>query len=56
MRENYFPHVFVLPAWADEVRVPLTDAVDKAQETYDLGRYDLTLDRWLDRLRADSPW
>jgi hypothetical protein len=56
MRENYFMHVFVLPEWADEVRGPLTDAVDKAQKTYDPGRYDLTLDRWLDRLRADLPW
>lgn len=56
MRENYVMHVFVLPEWADEVKGPLTDAVDKAQATYDPGRFDLTLDRWLDRLRADLPW
>lgn len=56
MRENYVMHVFVLPEWADEVRGPLMEKVDKAQATYDPGRFDLTLDRWLDRLRADLPW
>ncbi len=32
------------------------EKVDKAQATYDPGRFDLTLDRWLDRLRTDFPW
>jgi len=56
MRDSYFMHVFVVPEWVDEVRGPLTETVDAAQRTYDPGRFDLTLDRWLDRLRGDLPW
>ncbi|HWM72730.1 MAG TPA: hypothetical protein VNQ53_03265, partial [Nocardioides sp.] len=56
MRAEYYLHVFALPEWADEVRDPVRAAVDQAQRTYDPGRYDLTLDRWLDRLRHEVPW
>ncbi|RZQ66137.1 hypothetical protein EWH70_02400 [Amycolatopsis suaedae] len=53
MREGYYCQLFALPEWADAVRVPVMAAVDKAQATYDPGRYEDTVDRWLDRLR---PW
>jgi hypothetical protein len=53
MRVGYYKQVFVLPRWADEVRSAIMPAVDEAQRTYDPGRYEDTIDRWLDRLRAD---
>ncbi|WP_233160868.1 hypothetical protein [Actinophytocola xanthii] len=56
MRDSYYKQVFVLPEWADEVREPIMAAVDEAQRTYDPGRYELTIDRWLDRVRKDFPW
>jgi hypothetical protein len=56
MRANYYLHVFALPQWADQVRGPVRAAAAAAQRTYDPGRYDLTVDRWLDRLRGDLPW
>ena len=56
MRSNYYKHIFVLPEWADEVRDSVLPFVAEAQRTYDPGRYELTVDRWLDRLRGDFPW
>lgn len=56
MRANYYLNVYVLPERADEVRGPLLAAVGRAQATYDPGRLELTVDRWLDRLRHDFPW
>jgi hypothetical protein len=53
MRAGYYCQVFVLPEWAAEVRGPVREAVDEAQATYDPGRYEDTVDRWLDRIR---PW
>jgi hypothetical protein len=46
----------VLPEYADEVRDAVMPVLDRAQRTYDPGRYEDTVDRWLDRLRADLPW
>lgn len=56
MRVGYYQQIFVLPEWADEVRSAVMPSVGKAQRTYDPGRYEDTIDRWLDRLRADLPW
>jgi len=55
MRADYYKHVFVLPDWSDEVGDPVRAATEQAQRTYDPGRYDLTFDRWLDRLRNELP-
>lgn len=54
-RENYSQHVYATPRWSDEVRTAVLDAVSQAQRKTDPGRYELTLDRWLDRLRARLP-
>jgi arabinofuranosyltransferase len=56
MRVGYYCQIFVLPEWAEEVRAPVMAAVDAAQATYDPGRYEDTIDRWLDRLRAGLSW
>ncbi|MBB4912642.1 hypothetical protein [Actinophytocola algeriensis] len=56
MREGYYKHVYVLPEYADAVSNAVIPEIDKAQATYDPGRYDLTIDRWLDRIRTDLPW
>jgi hypothetical protein len=56
MRAGYYLHVYVLPEWADDIRDAVMPRVDEAQRTYDPGRYEDTVDRWLDRLRADLPW
>jgi hypothetical protein len=53
MRDGYYCQIFALPEWADKVREPVLSAVDKAQSTYDPGRYEGTIDRWLDHIR---PW
>ncbi|WP_199430826.1 hypothetical protein [Qaidamihabitans albus] len=55
MRENYWQHVFALPEWAPQVGTAVTTSVERAQRTYDPGRYGLTFDRWLDRLRGQLP-
>ena len=49
-RDNYSQHVYAEREYADEVRSALQPAIDEAVATHDPGRYDLTLDRWLDRL------
>jgi arabinofuranosyltransferase len=49
-RDNYSQHVFAKRQYAAEVRDALGPAIDEAVATHDPGRYDLTLDRWLDRL------
>lgn len=51
MREGYWQNVFVLPEWAPEVGSTVRARVSEAQRTHDPGRYELTFDRWLDRLR-----
>ena len=56
MRDGYYKQIFALPEWADEIREPLTTTVDQAQATYDPGNYQLTINRWLNRLRNDLPW
>lgn len=56
MRAGYYMHVYVLPEWADQVRDAVLPVADHAQRTYDPGRYEDTIDRWLDRLRNDLPW
>lgn len=56
MRVGYYKQVFALPQYANQVRDAIQPTVDKAQATYDPGRYEDTIDRWLDRLRADLPW
>ncbi|MGH3763146.1 hypothetical protein [Actinophytocola sp.] len=56
MRADYATLVYVLPRWADEVRGPVLAAVGRAQRTHDPGRYENTVDRWLDRIRHDLPW
>lgn len=53
MRDGYYKQIFALPEWAEEVRAPVMTAVAEAQATYDPGRYEDTIDRWLDRIR---PW
>ncbi|MBK1784347.1 hypothetical protein [Prauserella cavernicola] len=50
MREEYWQNVYVLPQYAPQVRAALAPKVEEAQRTHDPGRYDLTVDRWLDRL------
>lgn len=55
MRAGYHKQIFALPEWADEVRDPVMAAVDEAQRAHDPGRYEVTVDRWLDRLRAGLP-
>ncbi|MEU6641303.1 hypothetical protein ABZ863_02020 [Saccharomonospora sp. NPDC046836] len=52
MRAGYWQHVFAVPGWAPQIRSALTPAVDQAQRTHDPGRYELTIDRWLDGLRT----
>lgn len=56
MRSNYFKHIYALPEWADEVRAAVFPVVAEAQRTYDPGRYELTVDRWLERVWRDFPW
>ncbi|MFE6614901.1 hypothetical protein [Amycolatopsis sp. NPDC057786] len=55
MREGYFQEVFVLPEYAAQVKTAVTASVDEAQRRNDPGRYEDTIDRWLDRLRAQLP-
>ncbi|PXY37618.1 hypothetical protein [Prauserella flavalba] len=50
MREDYWQNVFVLPQWAPQVSTAVTASTDAARLTYDQGRYELTVDRWLDRV------
>ncbi|WP_250548730.1 hypothetical protein [Pseudonocardia sp. H11422] len=50
MRDGYSQHVFVKSAWAAAVRPGIREAVAAAQAAHDPGRYELTVDRWLDRL------
>jgi hypothetical protein len=52
MREGYWQHVFAPPEWAPQVATVVRPAVAQAQRTHDPGRYELSFDRWLDRLRA----
>ena len=56
MREGYFQEVFALPEYAAQIRVAVGESVDKAQRQYDPGRYEDTIDRWLDRLRSQLPF
>ncbi|MFC4005052.1 hypothetical protein ACFS2C_27410 [Prauserella oleivorans] len=53
MRDGYWQYVYVLPRWAEQVDAAVTNAVEGAQATHDPGRYQLTIDRWLSRLRGD---
>ncbi|GAB3487767.1 hypothetical protein [Amycolatopsis cihanbeyliensis] len=55
MRADYWQHVLVRPEWADQVRSAVGGTVHAAQRKYDPGRYELTIDRWLDRLRGQLP-
>jgi ABC-type amino acid transport substrate-binding protein len=55
MRDNYWQLVFAAPRWADTLRGPLNRAIEQAQADHDPGRYDITLDRWVDRLRDQVP-
>lgn len=50
MRDGYSQHVFVKPVHAAAVRAAVEPAVAAAQAVHDPGRYDLTFDRWMDRL------
>ncbi|EID54125.1 hypothetical protein [Saccharomonospora xinjiangensis] len=50
MRDGYWLNLFVLPEWAEPVATSVERHATYAQATYDPGRYDLTLDRWFDRL------
>jgi arabinofuranosyltransferase len=52
MRDGYSQHVFVTPEYAREVREAVQPVVATAQRGNDSGRFDLTIDRWLDRLRT----
>ena len=56
MRNGYYKHIYVLPEWAEEIRSAVLPRIEEAQRTYDPGRYELTVDRWLDRVRGDFPW
>ncbi|MGX7828397.1 hypothetical protein ACTG9Q_25235 [Actinokineospora sp. 24-640] len=56
MRENYWQAVFALPQYADRIAGPLAASVATAQATYDPDRWDISLDRWLDRLRTQLPF
>ncbi|GAB1515303.1 hypothetical protein JCM33774_73460 [Actinophytocola sp. KF-1] len=56
MRAGYYMHLYAQPQWADQVRDAVIPVADHAQRTYDPGRYEDTIDRWLDRLRNDLPW
>ncbi|MET7997694.1 hypothetical protein ABZU76_43105 [Amycolatopsis sp. NPDC005232] len=55
MRADYFQTVWVLPEWAGTVRDHVNAAVAEAAPSNDPGRYELTVDRWLDRLRSQLP-
>ncbi len=55
MREGYFQEVFALPEHAAQIRAALDESVGEAQRRNDPGRYEDTIDRWLDRLRAQLP-
>lgn len=50
MREGYWLNLFVLPEWVDPVATAVERRAVYAQARYDPGRYELTLDRWFDRL------
>ncbi len=50
MRDGYWLNLFVLPEWAEPVATTVERHATYAQATYDPGRYDLTIDRWFDRL------
>ncbi|MEU3274021.1 hypothetical protein ABZ639_24555 [Saccharomonospora sp. NPDC006951] len=52
MREGYWQHVFVKTGWAPQVGDAVRASVEEAQRTIDPGRYEVTVDRWLDRLRT----
>nr|WP_245992422.1 hypothetical protein [Prauserella muralis] len=54
MREDYWQHVFVVRGWAPGVGAAINASVSEAQRTYDPGRYELTINRWLDRLSGRS--
>ncbi len=56
MRQGYYKHIYVLPEWSDEVRAAVEPVVAEAQLTYDSGRYELTVTRWLERVLRDFPW
>lgn len=56
LREGYYQEVFALPEYAPQVRAAVATSVDKAQRQYDPGRYEDTIDRWLDRLRSQLPF
>jgi hypothetical protein len=55
MRADYWQVVFASPQWADRIRGPVRRSVASAQRQHDPGRYDLTVDRWLDRLQERLP-
>ncbi|WP_181773486.1 hypothetical protein [Amycolatopsis pittospori] len=55
MREGYFQEVLALPEHASRIRAALAESVGDAQRRNDPGRYEDTVGRWLDRLRAQLP-
>ncbi|OXM52423.1 hypothetical protein [Amycolatopsis alba] len=52
MRDGYYQEIFVLPEYAAQVKAAVSASVDEAQRRNDPGRYEGTIDRWLDRLRG----
>ncbi len=50
MREGNWQHVFVLPEWAAPVTTALADSLGDAGSPRAPERYEVSLDRWLDRV------
>ncbi|WET79909.1 hypothetical protein P3102_01215 [Amycolatopsis sp. QT-25] len=55
MRDGYYQEVLALPEHAAPIRAAVAASVDEAQRRNDPGRYEDTIDRWLDRLRRQLP-
>ncbi|MEC3975243.1 hypothetical protein [Amycolatopsis sp. H20-H5] len=55
MRDGYWENVFALPQYAATVQQNLRTELDIAKKQNDPGRYEDTVDRWLDRLRSQLP-
>ncbi|MFI5615177.1 hypothetical protein [Amycolatopsis sp. NPDC051903] len=55
MRGDYHQTIWVLPEFAATVRDHVNAAVAQAAPANDPGRYDETVGRWLDRLKAELP-
>jgi len=56
MRSGYWQDVYALPQYAATIGEHVRSACDEAAKVNDYGRPEDTIDRWLDRLRAQLPF